>query len=133
MRESQELGIDQNDQNPTNSITQLSKAFDNTIQACKSDPNRPFPTHHTYTVYNTLQADEIITGIDKKLMVTDQSKQKKPTEKKHQGVGTQRKSFTQSHSQSSNSPADMNSAVYENQSKNNATTICLTLLLHKKC
>ena len=47
------MGIDQNDQNPTNNIIKLSKAFDN-VYTCKSDPDRPFPSHCTYTVYNTL-------------------------------------------------------------------------------
>jgi hypothetical protein len=60
-------------------------------------------------------------------MVTDQSKQKKPAIRETapgSGDTKSRKSLPNHHSQS-NSPADMNSAVYENQSKNNATTTVL--------
>jgi hypothetical protein len=81
------METNQKDRNPTNSIIILIKAFDD-VHASKSDPNRPFPSHRTYIVYNTLQAYEKTTGIDKKLKVTDQSKQKKPTEKQHQGLVT---------------------------------------------
>jgi hypothetical protein len=69
------MEIDQNDQNPTDSIIKLSKAFDDTIQASKSDSDRPFLSNLTYTVYNTLQSDERTTGIDKKLMEIDQNDQ----------------------------------------------------------
>ena len=45
----------------------LSKAFDD-VHTSKSDPDIPFPSHHTYTpVYNTQQVDE---------RTTDQSKQR---------------------------------------------------------
>jgi len=51
----------------------LSKAFDD-VHASKSDPDRQFPSQHTYTVYNTtLQADERTTGNDKKIMEIDQN------------------------------------------------------------
>ena len=64
---------DQNDRNATNSIIKLSQAFDD-IKASKSDPNRPFSSHHTYTaLYNMLQADESATENDKKLMDSDQN------------------------------------------------------------
>ena len=69
------MEIDQNDWHPSNSIIELNKAFDD-VHASKSYPDRPFPSHHTYTVYITLQADERTTGINKKLMVTDQLKQR---------------------------------------------------------
>ena len=64
------METDQNDRNPPNSIIKLSKAFDD-VHASNSDANRPFPSHRSYTVYNTLQADERTTRIDKKLMEID--------------------------------------------------------------
>ena len=75
MKEPQELT--RNDQNAPNSIIKLSKAFDD-VHASKSDPNRPFRSNRTYTVYNSLQADERTTRIDKKLMEIDQNDRNPP-------------------------------------------------------
>ena len=61
------LEIDLNDQNPPNSIIELSKAFDD-LNASKSGPNRPFPFHHTYKVHSEKQRDERTTRTYKKLM-----------------------------------------------------------------
>ena len=68
------MEIDQNDQNPTNSIIKLSKAFDD-VHASKSDPDRPFPSHLTCLVHTEQQTDERTTRIDKKLMEIDQNDQ----------------------------------------------------------
>ena len=55
---------------PLNSIIELSKAFDN-VHASKSDPNRPFLCHVTYTVQTEQQADESTTRTAKELMEID--------------------------------------------------------------
>ena len=48
----------------------LSKAFDN-VNASKSDPNRQFLCHVTYTVQTEQQADESTTRTAKELMEID--------------------------------------------------------------
>ena len=45
--------IDQNDRNPPNSIIKLSKAL--TVVSMHPNPNRPFPSHCTYTVLHIEQ------------------------------------------------------------------------------
>ena len=58
-------------------------------------------------------------------------KTKKSTAKQHQGVWCKENPLPNHHLQS-NAPAEINIAVYENQSKNNAITTFLTLLLHEE-
>ena len=71
------MEIDQNDRDPSNSIIELSKAFDG-VHASKSDPNRRFPSHRHYTVCNRLKSGERTTRIDKKLLEIDQNDRDPP-------------------------------------------------------
>ena len=71
------MEIDQNDRDPPNSISKLSKALDD-VHESKSDPDRPFPSHRTCSVHTEQQTDERSTRIDKKHLEIDQNDRDPP-------------------------------------------------------
>ena len=74
------MEIDQNDRDPINSTIKLSKATIEVVHTSKSDPDRPFPAHRTYSVHTKQQTvDERTTRIDKKLMEIDKINKIHPT------------------------------------------------------
>ena len=71
------MEIDQNDRDPPNSISILSKAIDD-VHSFESDPDRPFPSHRTCSVHTEQQTDERSTRIDKKHLEIDQNDRDPP-------------------------------------------------------